>query len=158
MCACYLCTVCVILCCTHSVVMSFTFPAYLLFFQVVEQGMFVKHCKVEVYLTELKLCEDSNMDLMVTRRFSKADTIGRHESPRGHLFTQMLSLKWIQIGLSCAWLCFSILITMYYHCFSCIHLLFSVPTNKRFLLHRGSALCEEPPKPFDTILTRPKTI
>ncbi|CAG5927692.1 unnamed protein product [Menidia menidia] len=24
--------------------------------------MFVKHCKVEVYLTELKLCEDSNMD------------------------------------------------------------------------------------------------
>ncbi|CAG5927691.1 unnamed protein product [Menidia menidia] len=30
--------------------------------RVVEQGMFVKHCKVEVYLTELKLCEDSNMD------------------------------------------------------------------------------------------------
>lgn len=46
-------------------------------FQVVEQGMFVKHCKVEVYLTELKLCEDSNMDNMITRRFSKADTIGR---------------------------------------------------------------------------------
>lgn len=48
-----------------------------LLFQVVEQGMFVKHCKVEVYLTELKLCEDSNMDNMITRRFSKADTIGR---------------------------------------------------------------------------------
>ena len=48
--------------------------------QVVEQGMFVKHCKVEVYLTELKLCEDSNMDNVITRRFSKADTIGRHES------------------------------------------------------------------------------
>lgn len=44
--------------------------------QVVEQGMFVKHCKVEVYLTELKLCEDSNMENVVTRRFSKADTIG----------------------------------------------------------------------------------
>uniref|UniRef100_A0A8C7ZI17 Ubiquitin carboxyl-terminal hydrolase n=1 Tax=Oryzias sinensis TaxID=183150 RepID=A0A8C7ZI17_9TELE len=43
--------------------------------KVVEQGMFVKHCKVEVYLTELKLCEDSNMDNMITRRFSKADTI-----------------------------------------------------------------------------------
>uniref|UniRef100_A0A667ZBV9 Ubiquitin carboxyl-terminal hydrolase n=1 Tax=Myripristis murdjan TaxID=586833 RepID=A0A667ZBV9_9TELE len=43
--------------------------------KVVEQGMFVKHCKVEVYLTELKLCEDSNMDNVVTRRFSKADTI-----------------------------------------------------------------------------------
>lgn len=38
--------------------------------------MFVKHCKVEVYLTELKLCEDSNMDNVITRRFSKADTIG----------------------------------------------------------------------------------
>lgn len=52
----------------------------LLFLQVVEQGMFVKHCKVEVYLTELKLCEDSNMDNMITRRFSKADTIGRRRS------------------------------------------------------------------------------
>lgn len=50
-----------------------------LLFQVVEQGMFVKHCKVEVYLTELKLCEDRNMDNMITRRFSKADTIGRPE-------------------------------------------------------------------------------
>ena len=39
--------------------------------------MFVKHCKVEVYLTELKLCEDGNIDNVVTRRFSKADTIGR---------------------------------------------------------------------------------
>lgn len=42
--------------------------------------MFVKHCKVEVYLTELKLCEDSNMDNMITRRFSKADTIGNPQS------------------------------------------------------------------------------
>lgn len=53
-----------------------------LLFQVVEQGMFVKHCKVEVYLTELKLCEDSNMDNMITRRFSKADTIGRPEAQK----------------------------------------------------------------------------
>lgn len=52
--------------------------------QVVEQGMFVKHCKVEVYLTELKLCEDSNMDNVITRRFSKADTIGTHQDPPGH--------------------------------------------------------------------------
>ncbi|XP_039219658.1 ubiquitin carboxyl-terminal hydrolase 15 isoform X7 [Crotalus tigris] len=43
--------------------------------KVVEQGMFVKHCKVEVYLTELKLCENGNMNNIVTRRFSKADTI-----------------------------------------------------------------------------------
>uniref|UniRef100_A0A8C7IUM9 ubiquitinyl hydrolase 1 n=1 Tax=Oncorhynchus kisutch TaxID=8019 RepID=A0A8C7IUM9_ONCKI len=31
----------------------------------------LKHCKVEVYLTELKLCEDGNIDNVVTRRFSK---------------------------------------------------------------------------------------
>uniref|UniRef100_A0A8C6EAP0 Ubiquitin-like domain-containing protein n=1 Tax=Moschus moschiferus TaxID=68415 RepID=A0A8C6EAP0_MOSMO len=43
--------------------------------KVVEQGMFVKHCKVEVCLTELKLCENGNMNNVVTRRFSKADTI-----------------------------------------------------------------------------------
>lgn len=43
--------------------------------------MFVKHCKVEVYLTELKLCEDANMDNVITRRFSKADTIGTFTAP-----------------------------------------------------------------------------
>lgn len=42
--------------------------------------MFVKHCKVEVYLTELKLCENGNMNNVVTRRFSKADTIGNARS------------------------------------------------------------------------------
>ncbi|XP_048050954.1 LOW QUALITY PROTEIN: ubiquitin carboxyl-terminal hydrolase 15-like [Megalobrama amblycephala] len=54
---------------------------------VVEQGMFVKHCKVEVYLTELKLCEDGNMDNMVTRRFSKADTIDTIEREMRKLFS-----------------------------------------------------------------------
>lgn len=44
--------------------------------QVVEHGMFVKHCKVEVYLLELNLCENDHMDNVVTRHFSKADTIG----------------------------------------------------------------------------------
>ena len=39
--------------------------------------MFVKHCKVEVYLLELNLCENDNMDKVVTRHFSKADTIGK---------------------------------------------------------------------------------
>ncbi|KAM9409777.1 ubiquitin carboxyl-terminal hydrolase 4 isoform 2-T2 [Pholidichthys leucotaenia] len=43
--------------------------------KVVEHGMFVKHCKVEVYLLELNLCENDNMDNVVTRHFSKADTI-----------------------------------------------------------------------------------
>uniref|UniRef100_A0AAR2KR08 Ubiquitin carboxyl-terminal hydrolase 15 n=1 Tax=Pygocentrus nattereri TaxID=42514 RepID=A0AAR2KR08_PYGNA len=55
--------------------------------KVVEQGMFVKHCKVEVYLTELKLCEDSNMDNIVTRRFSKADTIDTIEKEMRKLFS-----------------------------------------------------------------------
>uniref|UniRef100_A0A3P9LMA7 Ubiquitin carboxyl-terminal hydrolase n=1 Tax=Oryzias latipes TaxID=8090 RepID=A0A3P9LMA7_ORYLA len=55
--------------------------------KVVEQGMFVKHCKVEVYLTELKLCEDSNMDNMITRRFSKADTIDMIEKEMRELFS-----------------------------------------------------------------------
>ncbi|CAB1347388.1 unnamed protein product, partial [Coregonus sp. 'balchen'] len=54
---------------------------------VVEQGMFVKHCKVEVYLTELKLCEDRNMDNVVTRRFSKADTIDTIEKEMRKLFS-----------------------------------------------------------------------
>lgn len=58
----------------RNVYIPFNFD--LLIFQVVEQGMFVKHCKVEVYLTELKLCENGNMNNVVTRRFSKADTIG----------------------------------------------------------------------------------
>ncbi|KAJ0068488.1 hypothetical protein NL108_008436, partial [Boleophthalmus pectinirostris] len=44
--------------------------------KVVEHGMFVKHCKVEVYLLELNLCENDNMENVVTRHFSKADTIG----------------------------------------------------------------------------------
>uniref|UniRef100_A0A3B3ZMD5 Ubiquitin carboxyl-terminal hydrolase n=1 Tax=Periophthalmus magnuspinnatus TaxID=409849 RepID=A0A3B3ZMD5_9GOBI len=43
--------------------------------KVVEHGMFVKHCKVEVYLLELNLCENDNMENVVTRHFSKADTI-----------------------------------------------------------------------------------
>ncbi|XP_053717769.1 ubiquitin carboxyl-terminal hydrolase 15-like isoform X2 [Synchiropus splendidus] len=55
--------------------------------KVVEQGMFVKHCKVEVYLTELKLCEDSNMENVITKRFSKADTIDLIEKEMRKLFS-----------------------------------------------------------------------
>ncbi|XP_033095827.1 ubiquitin carboxyl-terminal hydrolase 4-like [Anneissia japonica] len=43
--------------------------------KVVEHGMFVKHCKVEVYLMELKLCKNSNPTDCVSKQFSKADTI-----------------------------------------------------------------------------------
>ncbi|NP_001121498.1 ubiquitin carboxyl-terminal hydrolase 15 [Xenopus tropicalis] len=55
--------------------------------KVVEQGMFVKHCKVEVYLTELKLCENGNMNNVVTRRFSKADTIDMIEKEMRTIFS-----------------------------------------------------------------------
>ncbi|KAF3689814.1 Ubiquitin carboxyl-terminal hydrolase 4 [Channa argus] len=54
--------------------------------KVVEHGMFVKHCKVEVYLLELNLCENDNMDNIVTRHFSKADTIDTIEKEMRALF------------------------------------------------------------------------
>jgi ubiquitin carboxyl-terminal hydrolase 4/11/15 len=44
--------------------------------KVVEYGMYVKHCKVEVYLIEFKLCQNSDMENVVTHQFSKADTLG----------------------------------------------------------------------------------
>uniref|UniRef100_A0A8C5BLE5 Ubiquitin carboxyl-terminal hydrolase n=1 Tax=Gadus morhua TaxID=8049 RepID=A0A8C5BLE5_GADMO len=54
--------------------------------KVVEHGMFVKHCKVEVYLLELNLCENENMENVVTRHFSKADTIDTIEKAMRSLF------------------------------------------------------------------------
>ncbi len=44
--------------------------------KVVEHGMFVKHCKVEVYLVELKLCRNSDMETYQIRPFSRADNVG----------------------------------------------------------------------------------
>ncbi|XP_061689922.1 ubiquitin carboxyl-terminal hydrolase 4 [Syngnathoides biaculeatus] len=55
--------------------------------KVVEHGMFVKNCKVEVYLLELNLCENDNMDNVVTRHFSKADTIDTIEKEMRALFS-----------------------------------------------------------------------
>ncbi|XP_078727360.1 ubiquitin carboxyl-terminal hydrolase 15-like isoform X1 [Lampetra fluviatilis] len=54
--------------------------------KVVEHGMFVKHCKVEVYLTELKLCENGDVENSFTRHFSKADTIDTIEKEMKKLF------------------------------------------------------------------------
>lgn len=45
--------------------------------KVVEHGMYVKSCKVEVYLTQFKLCQHSDPKTVVTRQFSKGDTVGR---------------------------------------------------------------------------------
>lgn len=49
--------------------------------KVIEQGMFVKHCKVEVYLIDLKLCQNSDMDAVHTKQFSRAITIGKCTLP-----------------------------------------------------------------------------
>ncbi|KAL5013386.1 hypothetical protein ScPMuIL_007656 [Solemya velum] len=55
--------------------------------RVIEQGMFVKHCKVEVYLMDLKLCENSNLSNTVSKLFSRADTIEDLEKDMRTLFT-----------------------------------------------------------------------
>ena len=44
--------------------------------KVVEHGMYVRHCKVEVYLMELKLCQKSEQDKVVVKHFSKGDSLG----------------------------------------------------------------------------------
>ncbi|XP_036189465.1 ubiquitin carboxyl-terminal hydrolase 4 isoform X4 [Myotis myotis] len=54
--------------------------------KVVEYGLFVKHCKVEVYLLELKLCENSDPTNMRSCHFSKADTIATIEKEMRKLF------------------------------------------------------------------------
>ena len=45
--------------------------------KVVEHGMYLKQCKVEVYLIEFKLCQNSDLETVVLRQFSKGDTIGK---------------------------------------------------------------------------------
>ncbi|XP_078684293.1 ubiquitin carboxyl-terminal hydrolase 15-like [Branchiostoma floridae x Branchiostoma belcheri] len=47
--------------------------------KVVEHDMFAKHCRVEVFPVELKLCRYPNMDRRVTQLFSKSNTIGQIE-------------------------------------------------------------------------------
>ncbi|KAM6325660.1 ubiquitin carboxyl-terminal hydrolase 4 isoform 2-T2 [Podargus strigoides] len=54
--------------------------------KVVEYGLFVKHYKVEVYLLELKLCESSNPENVVSCHFSKADTVATIEKEMRKLF------------------------------------------------------------------------
>ncbi|KAI4895767.1 hypothetical protein NFI96_024069, partial [Prochilodus magdalenae] len=54
--------------------------------KVVVMGMFVKHYKVEVYLTELNLCEYSDIDNVINKSFSKADTIAIIEMEMRRVF------------------------------------------------------------------------
>ena len=44
--------------------------------RVVEHGMYVKYYKVEVYLVEFKLALHPEVDSTVTKKFSRADTVG----------------------------------------------------------------------------------
>ena len=41
-----------------------------------EHGLYVKHCKVEVYLLEFKLCLHPKLNEPVNMTFSRAETIG----------------------------------------------------------------------------------
>ena len=45
--------------------------------KVIVQGMFIKQFKVEVYLTEFNLADQSNMEETVRMKFSKADTLDK---------------------------------------------------------------------------------
>lgn len=47
--------------------------------KVVEHGMFVKHCKVEVYKVEFLLAEHGDPEKSVKKRFSKADTLCKYK-------------------------------------------------------------------------------
>ena len=44
--------------------------------KVVEHGMYMKHCKVEVYLLEFKLCVHPNFNNVKPHSFSRGDTVG----------------------------------------------------------------------------------
>jgi len=43
--------------------------------KVVEHGMFIKHCKVEVYFIEFRLAENSDLEEVIKKKFSKSDTL-----------------------------------------------------------------------------------
>ena len=43
---------------------------------VMEHGVHVKHCRVEVYLKEFKLALHPEVDSVISKKFSGADTVG----------------------------------------------------------------------------------
>ncbi len=45
-----------------------------------EYGLYMKHCKVEVYLLEFKICIHPNLNDIKKREFSRADTVGEQGS------------------------------------------------------------------------------
>ena len=44
--------------------------------KVVEHGLYMKHCKVEVYLMDFKLSLHPNYETISTKSFSRGDTVG----------------------------------------------------------------------------------
>jgi len=46
--------------------------------RVIEEGVYSKSLKVEVYPWNLKICENSNPELQVIKEFSRSDTIGMY--------------------------------------------------------------------------------
>ena len=48
--------------------------------KVIEHGMYMKHCKVEVYLLQFKLSIDPNLSNTKTCNFSRSDTVGDLEA------------------------------------------------------------------------------
>ena len=64
--------------------------------KVVEHGLYVKHCKVEVYLMELKLALNSQLDKVETRQFSKGDTLSKKILNKCSLTSNPLQNVYIQ--------------------------------------------------------------
>ncbi|XP_070541963.1 probable E3 ubiquitin-protein ligase MID2 [Ptychodera flava] len=54
--------------------------------KVIEYGMFVKHCKVEVYLMEFKLCKYPILHVSVMGKFSRESTITEIEEKMRRVF------------------------------------------------------------------------
>ena len=54
--------------------------------RVVEHGLYVKHCKVEVYLVEFKLALHPDVDNIQSKKFSRADTVGEFCAPKTIMF------------------------------------------------------------------------
>ena len=61
--------------------------------RVVEHGLYVKHCKVEVYLVEFKLALHPDVDAVKSQKFSRADTVGEFCAPKTLLYGDALCYK-----------------------------------------------------------------
>ena len=60
--------------------------------RVVEHGLYVKHCKVEVYLVEFKLALHPDVDTTKAKKFSRADTVGECCAPKAIFYGDTLKV------------------------------------------------------------------